>query len=219
MSLTKQQIRFVEEYLIDLNATQAAIRAGYSARTAGSQGQRLLKNVEIQNAIAERQKILSDKTSITAQKVLNEYAKIAFSDIKEVLSWDEEGRVSVYQSEDIDTSFVQSIQQTTTESDFATVYKLNVKLYDKLKALDALSKHLGLFNASTTEQLKEQLMQAQIDQTEANTANIEARTALIKGAKGDTSILEALIDVVNGGDGSGSAKVQPETTGNDSPTD
>ncbi|MBC1231503.1 terminase small subunit [Listeria booriae] len=217
MSLTDKQSKFVDEYLVDLNATQAAIRAGYSERTAGSQGQRLLKNVEIQNAIAERQKILSEKTSITAQKVLNEYAKIAFSDIKEVLSWDEDGRVSVYQSERIDTSFVQSIQQTTTESDFATIYKLNVKLYDKQKALDALSKHLGLFNVSTTEQLKERLMKAQIDQTEANTANIEARTALIKGAKGDTSILEALIDVVNGGDGSGSAEIQSEATGNDSP--
>ncbi len=67
-----RQQRFVEEYLIDLNATQAAIRAGYSERTSYSQGQRLLKNVEIQSAIQSLQNTRSERTQITADKVLTD---------------------------------------------------------------------------------------------------------------------------------------------------
>jgi phage terminase small subunit len=70
MSLTQLQQRFIEEYLIDLNATQAAKRAGYSEKTAYSQGQRLLKNVEIQQAVHEAQKNLSERTGITHAEVI-----------------------------------------------------------------------------------------------------------------------------------------------------
>jgi len=79
--LTKKQKRFVDEYLIDLNATQAAIRAGYSEKTAYSTGQRLTKNAEIQSYIQERQESRQKRTEITQDKVLQELAKIAFADI------------------------------------------------------------------------------------------------------------------------------------------
>jgi phage terminase small subunit len=68
--MTPKQTRFVEEYLVDLNATQAAIRAGYSERTAYSQGQRLLKNVEITDAIAAKRAAVSEQTQITVQQVV-----------------------------------------------------------------------------------------------------------------------------------------------------
>lgn len=72
MALTDKQARFVEEYLIDLNATQAAIRAGYSEKTANEQGSRLLANVSIQVAIQEKQKAHSEATGLTVAGILND---------------------------------------------------------------------------------------------------------------------------------------------------
>jgi phage terminase small subunit len=69
-SLNDKQGRFVDEYLIDLNATQAAIRAGYSEKTAGQQGERLLKNVEIQKSLTDRMKKRAERTEITQDYVL-----------------------------------------------------------------------------------------------------------------------------------------------------
>lgn len=69
--LTAKQQRFKEEYLIDLNATQAAIRAGYSAKTAQEQGSRLLSNVMVAEALAQAQQKRSDRTEITQDHVLN----------------------------------------------------------------------------------------------------------------------------------------------------
>lgn len=68
--LTPKQQRFVEEYLVDLNATQAATRAGYSAKTARQQGQRLLTNVVIADAVREAQADLSERTEVTQDYVL-----------------------------------------------------------------------------------------------------------------------------------------------------
>lgn len=80
--LGARQKRFCEEYLVDLNATQAAIRAGYKEKTARSQGQRLLKNVDIQKCISELQRRQSERTGITADTVLKELEKIALSDVE-----------------------------------------------------------------------------------------------------------------------------------------
>jgi phage terminase small subunit len=87
MALNDKQARFVAEYLIDLNATQAAIRAGYSEATAYSQGQRLLKHVEVASAVANAQAQRSERTEITADRVLQELAKIGFSDIRKAVKW------------------------------------------------------------------------------------------------------------------------------------
>ena len=76
-NLTPKQQRFVEEYLIDLNATQSAIRAGYSERTANEQGSRLLANVSISEAIAEAQEKLSNKAQVTVEMVVNGLLKEA----------------------------------------------------------------------------------------------------------------------------------------------
>jgi phage terminase small subunit len=70
MPLTPKQERFINEYLIDLNATQAAIRAGYSKKTSKSQGQRLLTNVDIAAAIARAQGDRTERTNITQDYVL-----------------------------------------------------------------------------------------------------------------------------------------------------
>lgn len=77
--MTPKQQRFVEEYLVDLNATQAAIRAGYSAKTAGQIGEQNLKKLEIAAAIAEAKAQQAKRTEITADRVLAELAKIGFA--------------------------------------------------------------------------------------------------------------------------------------------
>lgn len=75
--MNDKQRRFVDEYLVDLNATQAAIRAGYSAKTAYAQGQRLLKHVEVQKAVTDAQEKRSERTAITADYVLQGIQEVA----------------------------------------------------------------------------------------------------------------------------------------------
>src|SRR5690242_21817769 len=87
MPLNDRQARFVAEYLVDLNATQGAIRAGYSARTAYSAGERLLRNVEVAAALAEAQAARSRRTEVTADRVVLELARVAFGDPRCVMSW------------------------------------------------------------------------------------------------------------------------------------
>ncbi|MBX3502807.1 MAG: terminase small subunit [Alphaproteobacteria bacterium] len=70
MPLTPKQERFVAEYLIDLNATQAAIRAGYSAKTASQGAAQLLANIKVQAAVAEGRAKLAEKTELTQQMVI-----------------------------------------------------------------------------------------------------------------------------------------------------
>ena len=87
MPLTPRQQRFVEEYLVDLNATQAAIRAGYSAKTATSQGERLLRNVEVSAAIQAAQKARSERTKVTVDQVLLRLWSIATADANELIEF------------------------------------------------------------------------------------------------------------------------------------
>lgn len=84
--MTPKQERFVQEYLVDLNATQAAIRAGYSAKTAGQVGAENLKKPEIQEAIQAGRARLAARVEITQERVLAEYAKIAFFDPRDVFT-------------------------------------------------------------------------------------------------------------------------------------
>ena len=81
MDLTPKQIRFVQEYIVDFNATQAAIRAGYSKKTARQQGSRLLTNVDIQKKLRELIKQQEARTQVEADKVIQEAARIALADI------------------------------------------------------------------------------------------------------------------------------------------
>ena len=140
--LTVKQNQFCIEYIIDLNATQAAIRAGYSAKTAESQGSTLLRNPKV----AERVNILkterSESTGITAERVLEEYAKIAFADPNEFFESIKlkDGRKIVMMKDNIlDSKSIGAI--STIEPG---PYGPKVKTYDKTKALDSLAKHLGL---------------------------------------------------------------------------
>lgn len=143
MALNDRQRRFCEEFLIDLCATQAARRAGYSEKTAGQMGFDLLKKPEIQTALSEAMRRRSERTAITAAQVLRELARIAFSDLREVLTWGPAG-VQLRDSTALDddaAAAIGEISQTTTTAGGT----IRVKLHDKMAALDRLARHLGLF--------------------------------------------------------------------------
>ena len=114
MKLTLKQKRFVDEYLVDLNATEAALRAGYSKRTAYSIGNENLKKPEVQKEIQERMKDRQERTEIAQDKVLKELAHIAYDDIRNYLKFwtDEEGKIQVElkSSDEIDTRNIYEIQ-------------------------------------------------------------------------------------------------------------
>jgi phage terminase small subunit len=149
--LTPKQEMFCREYLIDLNATQAAIRAGYSSKTAGQIGERLLKKVETQHRIQELQAKRSEKTDITAERVLSEYAKLAFTDLPGIVTFN---GVSMSVA-DFDTltpeqrACIKKFRVKTETKMIAgnptPVDVVEVELHSKQAALDSIAKHLGMF--------------------------------------------------------------------------
>lgn len=141
--LTDKQQRFVEEYLIDLNATQAAIRAGYSVKTANEQGARLLANVSIQQAISERMAERSKRTGVNQDRVVLELAKIAFVRMTDVV--DSNGRIRADAAPD-DLACIESIKYKESDNEYGGSVEREVKIGSKLKALELLGKHLGMWN-------------------------------------------------------------------------
>lgn len=137
--MTKKQKRFVEEYLIDLNATQAAIRAGYSPHTAKDIGCENLAKPNVAAAISQAMAERSRRTGINQDRVLQELARIGFAKITDVVD-PETAKIRPDASDD-DLACIQSIKIKPNE--FGT--EREVKLYDKKSALVDLGKHLGLF--------------------------------------------------------------------------
>ena len=151
--LTPKQERFIAEYLIDLNATQAAIRAGYSKHTARKIGSENLSKSDIQQAISERRQLLSEKAGITTERVLKEYGRLAFLDIRKI--FDEKGNlIPLHQLDDDTAAAISGLEVERRVSSFgddsgeplieSKTHK--IKLSDKKGALDSISRHLGMFN-------------------------------------------------------------------------
>lgn len=148
--MTPKQELFCQEYIIDLNATQAAIRAGYSKKTAFVTGFENLNKPYIQERIAELNKDRAEATGITQKRVLEEYAKIAFFDIRKL--YDPEGNLTkIKDFDDISAGVVSGIKvleefgQDSSGNKVVTGVVKEVKLADKLRALQDLAKHLGIF--------------------------------------------------------------------------
>lgn len=148
--LTDKQASFVNEYIIDLNATQAAIRAGYSAKTANKIACNLLTKVDIQNSISERMKKREERTEITQDRVLQEYAKLAFFDARKLFNAD--GTPKPINELDDDTAaavagidVLEEFEGTGDDRKFIG-YTKKYKITDKKGALDSVARHLGMFN-------------------------------------------------------------------------
>ncbi|MBU3205587.1 terminase small subunit [Clostridium algidicarnis] len=156
--LTPKQKIFVDEYLVDLNATRA-YKVAYpnckKEETAAQAGSRLLRNVKVKEHIDKRMKDREKRTEVTQDKVLQELAKIGFADIKDYLEYktaktvvqhDENGEpvidyqqiVNVIDSKEVDTSVIQEVSIGKDGT-------FKFKLYDKQKALVDIGKHLGMF--------------------------------------------------------------------------
>lgn len=141
--MTEKQKRFCEEYLIDLNATQAAIRAGYSTDTANEQGARMLANVSIRARIDEALAERSRRTGVTADRVVRELAKIAFVNADDLIDT-ETASIRDGASEE-DRACIASVKVKTSSGGDMDITEREIKLCDKLKALELLGKHLGMF--------------------------------------------------------------------------
>ena len=142
--LTEKQQRFVDEYLIDLNATQAAIRAGYSVESARDIGCENLTKPNIQQAIAEKMAERSKRTGVNQDRVVLELAKIAFVNISDVVDTDT-GEILPNASQD-DLACIESVKFKQSDNQYGGSIEREVKVASKLKALEMLGKHLGMWN-------------------------------------------------------------------------
>lgn len=139
--MTKKQKRFCEEYLIDLNATQAAIRAGYSPESARQSGADNMKNpyirARIEKAMAER----SRRTGVNAERVVLELAKVAFVNVGNVID-----ATDATLKEDAAPEDLAAIQSIKVKDMGDMGIEREIRMADKLKALELLGRHLGMFN-------------------------------------------------------------------------
>lgn len=144
--LTPKQIKFIDEYLIDLNATQAATCAGYSKKTAQRIGSENLSKPLLQEEIQKRRNKLQNKCEITQEMVLRELASIAFAsgaDFAKVVQRGDSISVEMTPTDSIPTDKRAAIAGIKRG-----MYGIEVKLHDKVRALEMLGKYLGLFDGS-----------------------------------------------------------------------
>lgn len=143
--LTPKQQRFCDEYLIDLNATQAAIRAGYSAKTANRIGSENLSKLDIQEYLSYRHQERLTRTEITQDSVLQEFAKIAFIDIRKF--YNEDGRLKQINQLDNDCAAALAgldVDELWADREQIGVTK-KIRLNSKISALESLGKHVGIY--------------------------------------------------------------------------
>jgi phage terminase small subunit len=148
--MTELQKRFADRYFETLNGSQSAIWAGYSEATSRQKAYELLNEPEIEEYLTKLKAEYSEKTGITRQRVLDEYAKIAFFDIREIYDVDG-GLINVKQIDDKSAGALASIKsseewgedQYGNKAVVGTIKE--VKVFDKIRALQDLGKHLGLF--------------------------------------------------------------------------
>jgi phage terminase small subunit len=154
--LTAKECAFIEEYLVDLNGTQAAIRAGYSAKSAAVIAHENLRKPKIALAL---DRAMAERYRVTRPRIVDELAKIAFSDICKVVTWRREtvpiespngegeggkvvlSRVTVTDSSQIDPDAAAAIAEMNQGANGS----LRVKMHDKLAALEKLGRTLGIF--------------------------------------------------------------------------
>jgi len=141
--LTDKQKVFVKEYLIDLNASQAASRAGYSKKSFAKIGFQLLEKTRIQEEIQKALNRRAKRTKVNQDNVVLELAKLALSDMRSFVEWGASG-VKLIDSTELseeDTACIAEVSETVTKDGGS----IKFKLHDKKGALELLGKHLGIF--------------------------------------------------------------------------
>ena len=138
---------FAQEYAVDLNATLAAVRAGYAERGAAVTGSRLIRKPNVEYWIAEAQKLKARSREVTNERVIEEYRRIAFAQTTDMVTL-KGGWVTIASTDNLTTEQKSAISQIRQKKDG----EIEVKFYDKQKALEALAKYLGLFSDINTGQ-------------------------------------------------------------------
>ena len=151
--LTAKQRRFVDEYLVDFNVTQAAIRAGYSKRSAHVTGAETLRNPKVAVEIARRQRDLQVRTEVSQDRVVKELMRVAFADATNYVQGQPRTIVGVDGKERVVQVVMPTEMAELTDDQRAAIAAIKqtssgieVKLCDKLKALELLGRHIGMFN-------------------------------------------------------------------------
>lgn len=142
-NLNEKQIRFADEYLIDLNATQAAIRAGYSSRSAAEQASRLLKNAKVRAYIDERMAELSRRTGVNQERILRELARIAFVNAPDLINIED---ATIREDATIDDmAAIASVRVKVIPTENGQGIEREIRLADKIRALDLLGKRFAMW--------------------------------------------------------------------------
>lgn len=141
---TDKQKMFIDEYLIDLNATQSAIRAGYSPKTAHQIAHDMMGKPHIAEEIARRKAERSRRLGINQERVVEELAKIAFSRLTDIVD-PSTGEIREDATED-DLACLESVKIKTIPTKSGQGVEREIKMTQKIKAIELLGKHLGMFS-------------------------------------------------------------------------
>ena len=142
--MNDQQRLFVQEYLVDLNQTQAAIRAGYSPKTAKNIASALMKKTRIRDAVDKAMAARSRRTGISVDRVLLEIGRCCFYNALDFINV-EDATVNVSDKED-DGAVIAGIKVKTTPTEDGIIVEREVKLVPKDKMLELAGRHLGMWD-------------------------------------------------------------------------
>lgn len=142
--MTDKQLLFCKEYLIDLNGSASAVRAGYSIESSKSIAYELLAkdeiNEEIQRLFNERAKRLE----VSADDVLREFHSIGMSNIKDFVNGNFEVK-NLDEVDEVKAKAIKSIKKTVIDGEFGTKTTIEFQLHDKVSGLNSIGKHIGFF--------------------------------------------------------------------------
>lgn len=145
LTLKESHQRFADKYFETLNGTQSAIYAGYAEASARIEASRLLDREDVQAYLQQLRAVLEEKTGISAQKVLNEIAKIAFADIRNFYKGDDQLK-AITDLDDNEAAALMSVKMYEEYTPDGPIgMNKEIKMYNKLDGLEKLARHLGLF--------------------------------------------------------------------------
>lgn len=173
--MNERQRRFIAEYLVDFNGAHAAARVGYTKRHAARTAVRLLRHPEIAAEIAKAKEAQAAQRRVTADRVLLEYARIAYADMRDFVDWGPAGMTLRPKDKigDWEAGAIADVVPAGRDGKSG-----RIRLHDKKAALDALARHLGLFSPNAS--------MGKEDQSEAaKQARIALRERLLRLARGE----------------------------------
>lgn len=190
--MNARQQRFVAEYLVDLNATQAAIRAGYSPKTARAIAQQNLTKIDIQTAISAAMAERGERTQLTQDAVLNELRILNFADVTHY-AIDDTGNVAL--TDDAPPQAMRaiaSLRKKVIHTDAGIVYDTEIKFWNKPAALKMSGDHLGMFDGSGKgsgdAQAKQQEQRAVAERLKEHVASLREKRKRLESTMTDESL-------------------------------